>query len=252
MRSGWISHQHGPYSASSYNGPIAAYSPIPPSYHPGIPGANMYYSSCDPAALQGHGEPTSTPPSYAQPHTFGPLGRVRPSSEQVWNPSVGSGYSRSQVHAPDDAPTPNPPGASATTVKKEPGTPLRSASEAEMSDGPGDDSDGSEYQPSPAPRHRPAAKKSQRQVSSTSLQSTSSRAYRPRVRRPISPIESPLVSKRPRGRTVAIDPKQVRSKKTYMCDLGQCAAQPLYFGRREHLKRHMLGVHTDNKVSAAI
>jgi hypothetical protein len=61
-----------------------------------------------------------------------------------------------------------------------------------------------------------------------------------------APIPNHSIHKRSRGRAVTTDPNEVDSNIVHVCPVPACGA---CFKRREHVKRHIRGLHTEDKVS---
>lgn len=61
-----------------------------------------------------------------------------------------------------------------------------------------------------------------------------------------NPIPNYRINKKSRGRTVTTDPNEIDSNIVHVCPVPSCGA---CFKRREHVKRHIRGLHTEDKVS---
>ncbi|KAJ9106796.1 hypothetical protein QFC20_003980 [Naganishia adeliensis] len=60
-----------------------------------------------------------------------------------------------------------------------------------------------------------------------------------------NPIPNYRINKKSRGRTVTTDPNEIDSNIVHVCPVPSCGA---CFKRREHVKRHIRGLHTEDKV----
>ncbi|KAJ9107295.1 hypothetical protein QFC21_000745 [Naganishia friedmannii] len=61
-----------------------------------------------------------------------------------------------------------------------------------------------------------------------------------------NPIPNFDINKKSRGRAVTTDPNAINSNVVHVCPVPSCGA---CFKRREHVKRHIRGLHTEDKVS---
>lgn len=61
-----------------------------------------------------------------------------------------------------------------------------------------------------------------------------------------NPIPNYTINKKSRGRAVTTDPNEIDSNIVHVCPVPSCGA---CFKRREHVKRHIRGLHTEDKVS---
>ncbi|KAI5455247.1 hypothetical protein NCC49_000063 [Naganishia albida] len=59
-----------------------------------------------------------------------------------------------------------------------------------------------------------------------------------------NPIPNYQINKKSRGRTVTTDPNEIDSNVVHVCPVPSCGA---CFKRREHVKRHIRGLHTEDK-----
>lgn len=138
-----------------------------------------------------------------------------------------------------------------------------------------------EYEPSPSPLRevKPIALRRSRRVAAVAAKARSPRPY------PVSPVQSPIalkpkakrrapvkvsdpdiyaaviaatttripgpipipsLTKKHRGRAVAKDPKRIDANVVHVCPIDSCGA---CFKRKEHVKRHVRGIHSVDKVS---
>lgn len=95
-----------------------------------------------------------------------------------------------------------------------------------------------EEEPRPRSKRRPAKRASDPDVYAAVIAATTTRIP--------GPIAVPSLTKKHRGRAVVKDPAVIASNIVHVCPIPECGA---CFKRKEHVKRHIRGIHSVDKVS---